>query len=283
MLTLSKIFVYSVGGGFTYIIVLMIISLLAVLNTLINSVQQRKRDIFVYASLGLSPFGAVLMFLIESLTYAVLASTIGYLIGYALNTILTLILGFEMFSYNVSSFFVSLSIISIMVTCMGASIYPSILASKMITPSLQRRWKPPTEPRGDQWEVPLPFRATTRDEAGGILVYLKEYFSELGAIRPAYRVLRVSDVDGKNLSFSLHVMLIPSELGISQKVTLQETVQKDGTFLFTMTIEREGGDYNQWRIRNYYFIDDVRKQILLWRSLSTDERKKYLARAVTLI
>jgi len=273
----TRVFMYSFGG-WNIVLILLAISLTAIVNTLIGSVQQRRRDIHVYASLGLSPLGAFMMFIIESLVYAVIAAVIGYLLGYTFNLMLLILIGGEgTISYNISSFFVLISMTAVMVTCIGAAIYPSMLASKMITPSLERRWKPPTKPHGDQWSIPIPFRILTETEARGVLRYLHEYFSELGSIRPGFRILQLSDIDYKNMEILLRVNLTPTELGINQKVTIKEIPQQDNTFLFNVLIQRETGDYDQWRIRNYYFVDDLRKQLLIWRSLPPEEKEKYFA------
>jgi hypothetical protein len=36
------------------------------------------------------------------------------------------------------------------------------------------------------------------------------------------------------------------------------------------------GRYETWRTSNYYFVDSLRKQLLLWRSLREEDRRKYL-------
>ena len=244
---------------------------------MINNVYIRRREIYVYASLGLSPIGAALMFLVESIIYSVIASVIGYLIGYGLISLL-FVLGIQQFSYNVSSIFVIASLTAIMLACIASTIYPSIIAAKLITPSLERKWKPPTKPQGDLWELPLPIKIKSKEEILGIFRYLREYYLGLGAIRPGFRVLKVSSINHYDLSMIMDVILTPTELGIRQSVKIQAIQQKDRTFSLAVFIERISGDYDQWKIRNYYFFDDVRKQLLLWRALPSSEKRKYISK-----
>jgi hypothetical protein len=51
--------------------------------------------------------------------------------------------------------------------------------------------------------------------------------------------------------------------------------QKVSVVLF---LKRATGIATTWVTSNYYFIDDLRKQILLWRSLSTKEHETYIKR-----
>jgi len=262
--------------GYDVVIVLAILSALSTVNSYIAEIRGRRREIYVYASLGLSPRGAIVMFLTETIVYAFIGIVIGYLAGFALNSI-CIKFGIlpKNFTTNYTSFYLIVSLSLIILTCIASSAYPSSIAAKIITPSLRRRWRLPTKPKGDVWEIPLPFRVTSLGEVLGMLRYLKEYFQHLGYERPGYRVFEIPTLDENALALYLDVVLTPLELGLSQKVTISAYTE-EGAYRFKLTLKRVSGDTKQWVVRNYLFIDDVRKQLLLWRSLASSEQEKYI-------
>ena len=78
---LSRTITYAITG-WEFVSVLLVLSIFSIVNVLLSSIQQRRREIYVYAALGLSPMGAALMFVIEAMTYATLGVVLGYLFGY---------------------------------------------------------------------------------------------------------------------------------------------------------------------------------------------------------
>ncbi|MGC9086207.1 MAG: M28 family peptidase [Thermoproteota archaeon] len=263
--------------GYTFLIPIFIISAIEIVNAYISNVKSRIRDIYVYSAVGLSPIGISLMFISESLIYALIGVVVGYVLGFAFNQ---LFISFGMlpktFSFNFSSFFVLVSLFLIIVASFIGSIYPSIIAARMITPSLERRWKIPTKPEKDVWEIPMPFRIPSKEEGIGILKYLSEFFRELGYQRPGYRVYEPPVLSNDLKTLRMVVNLIPIEHGISQEAQLELIELEDKTYSFILRLRRRSGDPKVWQANNYYFIDDLRKQLLLWRSLKEEAKKKYL-------
>ena len=263
--------------GYTFLIPIFIISAVEIVNAYISNVKSRIKDIYVYSAVGLSPMGISLMFISESLIYALIGVVVGYVLGFAFNQ---LFISFGMlpktFSFNFSSFFVLVSLSLIIVASLIGSIYPSIVAARMITPSLERRWKIPTKPEKDVWEIPMPFRVSSKEEGVGILRYLSEFFRELGYQRPGYRVYESPVLSSDLKTLRMIVNLIPIEYGISQETQLELVELEDKTYSFILRLRRRSGDPKVWQANNYYFIDDLRKQLLLWRSLKEDVKKKYL-------
>ncbi|KYH42827.1 MAG: hypothetical protein AYL33_000500, partial [Candidatus Bathyarchaeota archaeon B63] len=142
---------------------------LVLLNIMLGHVYERTRYISTYSSVGLSPMHVATMFLVESIVFAVLGATLGY--------ILSLIIGAIVAAYapgailtNYASAYIILSITASMGTVMASSIYPAIRASRLVTPSLERVWRVPTKPIGTEWTIPLPF-SFTEEEALGALAY----------------------------------------------------------------------------------------------------------------
>ena len=65
------------------------------------------------------------------------------------------------------------------------------------------------------------------------------------------------------------VWLAPFDFGIMQLVDIQFYPARDNpAFLeVKMTIHRESGEESQWRRINKKFIHQLRKQLLIWRSM----------------
>jgi hypothetical protein len=56
-------------------------------------------------------------------------------------------------------------------------------------------------------------------------------------------------------------------------------VKKYGLILL---INKLTGPQDVWINSNYWFIDDIRKQLLLWRSLPPEERQRLIEKAKTI-
>ena len=72
------VFLYNASDTMSYsgmpnIIIPLLISILIVLNTMISSVYERKREIAVYTSVGLAPTHVSFLFIAEALAFAVLS------------------------------------------------------------------------------------------------------------------------------------------------------------------------------------------------------------------
>jgi len=264
--------------GYEALIPLLVISALDIISVFINNVKTRSREIYIYSSLGLSPRGVSAMFITESVVYGLIGVVLGYILGFLFNqAALTFGLVPKTFAFNFSSFFIVLSLLIVMFACVGSSLYPSIEAARVVTPSLERRWKIPTKPKGDEWLIPLPFAIDTLSEGKAILLYLKEFFTHIGYERPGYRIYSVPTLSDTGDALELTVNLTPIEYGVSQvaKITL---VKVGEHYSVDLVLQRKSGDPNIWYSNNSAFIDDLRKQLLLWRSLPSEIKEKYLAR-----
>src|SRR5204863_2051956 len=71
--------------------------------------------------------------------------------------------------------------------------------------------------------------------------------------------------------------LAPFDLGVSQKVNI-ETVPTSMADVYDirLIIDRESGDISNWKRVNRRFLNTLRKQFLIWRTLKQAERERYL-------
>ena len=74
--------------------------------------------------------------------------------------------------------------------------------------------------------------------------------------------------------------LAPFDLGVSQQVVLDTTpTDMADVFELRLTIHRVSGDISNWKRVNRRFLNTLRKQFLIWRTLGAEERERYLVQA----
>jgi len=164
---------------------------------------------------------------------------------------------------------------AIVAVCAAAAAYPAAKAARLITPSLERVWKPPTKPRGDVWELVFPLRLVSRAEALGLLRYLREYYLGAGYYKAGFRISGISKVNEERLELSLRALLAPIESGTEHEVLVKVIEQPGARYSVAVTIRFLGGSRAVWQSTAPIFFDDLRKQLLLWTSLPSKEKGKY--------
>src|SRR5213076_728247 len=60
------------------------IAAMIIFNTMMGSIAERRREIHVYTSLGLAPLHVGALFVAEAMTYGLIGSVFGYIIGQGL-------------------------------------------------------------------------------------------------------------------------------------------------------------------------------------------------------
>ncbi|MGQ9691500.1 MAG: hypothetical protein ACUVQY_09655, partial [Thermoproteota archaeon] len=171
---------------------------------------------------------------------------------------------------------VIISVLAAMATVVIASVYPFFKASKMVTPSLERKWRI-SSPSGDVWVILLPFKFQA-EETRSVLAFLKEYFeahSQEGIGRFILRGSLSQVSEEKVMALEGQVSLSPYEQGVNQKLTLRASSPDGKNYDFEIKIVRLTGMYSLWRRLNYSFVDGIRKQFLVWRTLPPSERERY--------
>ena len=260
--------------GLQFFIVFLILGGLIVFNVLLGSISERKREISIFSYVGTSPLGISILFICEALMYALLSAVIGYLVGISFNAFLiTFHMLPEDFILNYSSIFVFVAIIITFGCTLLSSIYPSMLASKLSTPSLERKWKFTIKPTGDKWSFSMPFMFP-KDEVHGILAFLAEYFKAHTVESAEVFVSEKVETFYEDKTMRILVTLMPREAHVTQKVSIH-LIPKEENFVLEVDIQKLSGIKEVWLSSNYKFVDNLRKQILIWRTLDSEERRKY--------
>lgn len=282
----NKTFVYSSMGltsfaGLSNLIIPILIAALIVLNTMLGSVYERLREIGTYSAVGLAPVHIASLFLAESLVYAVLGAVAGYLLGQIISKILMSANLLKGLVLNYSSMSAVFATIIIFITVILSTLYPARKASQMAVPDVTRKWVLP-EPEGDKWEFEFPF-TVSEYEVLGLVTFLTEYFNSyqdvsLGNFYTNGAKLKYEKLpSGKNkYVVETEVWLAPFDLGVSQKFSMiLEPLGQYNFYTITLLMNRTSGESNDWKRLNRRFLDGIRKQFLIWRTVSSEIKKDY--------
>ena len=268
--------------GLVNIIIPMLIAALIVLNTMLGSVFERVKEIGIFSSIGLSPNNIAMLFIAEAVVYAIIGAVSGYLIGQTLAKIISTFNILPGLILNFSSISAEMSIGLVVAVVLLSTIFPARKASEVATPAVDRTWKLP-DPDGDAWTITLPF-AVTGSQAVGVNGFIAEWFS-------SYEEQSVGDFLTQGIGTQVvpmelglghrltgRIWLAPFDLGVSQDIQL-DTIPTDleDVFSVTLTIFRVSGDVSNWKRINRRFVNVLRQQFLIWRTLSSAERERYVA------
>jgi hypothetical protein len=297
-------YIYNASDTLSYsgvpnILIPLIISIFIVLNTMIGSVYERKREIGIYTSVGLAPSHVSFLFVAESLAFAVLSVVLGYLMAQTLAGIFAGTWLWSGITVNYSSLSGVAAMVLVILVVLISVIYPSRVAANIAIPDVNRSWKLP-EARGNILEVNFPFLMNYQEHRsiGG---FIYEYFNShkdvshgifstgnigFGFVCPIPQQLSKNKSDCRNnnqccrnscMDIETKVWLAPFDFGIMQQVETRfcPSTEETGYLEIKVTLTRESGESNSWRRINKGFLHAFRKQLLLWRSLDDEEKKHY--------
>jgi ABC-type lipoprotein release transport system permease subunit len=280
MITASNL--ASVSGAAEVAVPLLVAGLI-IFNTMMGSIAERKREIHVYTSLGLAPAHVGALFVAEAMTYGLIGSVFGYVIGQGVGTLLLKLgwLGEVTLNYSGSSAMLTMGLI-LMIVLLSALV-PARLASKLAAPSIDRTWKVP-EPHDGRIVASLPF-TINQTAAEGVLAYLREFFNDhregtIGKFSSGNVELLAANGDGSATAergLKTSVWLTPFDLGIRQNLTLKiEPGAFPEIYEVRVILDRLSGDDTSWHRMNRTFLTELRKQFLQWRSLPPARMLEYV-------
>ncbi len=271
----------SVSGAGQVAIPLAIAGLI-IFNTMMGSIAERRREIHVYTSLGLAPMHVGALFVAEALTYGLIGTVFGYVIGQGVGTLLLKLgwLGNVTLNYSGSSAMMTLGLILLVVLL--SALVPARLASKIAAPSIDRTWKVPM-PKDDRIIALLPF-TINKTAADGALGYLAEFFDahQEGSIGKfssgKTEAFIFADEEGrKSRGLKTVIWLTPFDLGVRQHLMLLiHPGQFEDIYEVQVVLQRLSGDDGSWWRMNRSFLTELRKQFLQWRSLSPQRMLEYV-------
>ena len=259
---------------------------LVIFGTMLGSVADRQKEIYTFSALGLAPRHVATLFFAESMVYSLLGGLGGYLLAQGTMKILAIMSEqgwVRVPEMNMSSTNTIVTILIVMATVLISAIYPAVKASKSANPGLMRMWRPPA-PDGDCLDLVFPFTVSAYDITG-VVSFLKEHFGNhtdtgLGQFMTS-NVQLVKEADG-NLGLDSQLALAPFDLGVSQTFALRSTPSEiPGIDEVRVILNRLSGQPKDWRRLNKVFLDDLRQQFLIWRSIPHETMELYRERTLT--
>lgn len=287
------VFIYNASDTLSYsgmpnIVIPLLISILIVLNTMISSVYERKREIGIYTSIGLAPTHVSFLFIAEALAFGVLSVVLGYVLAQTSAGLLTGTPLWQGITVNYSSSAGVAAMLLVMAVVLLSVVYPSRLASKIAIPDVNRSWSVP-DTMENSMDIFLPFLMRYNENAS-IAGFLYSYFKGHQDVSHGLfttgpiEVVRIEE-DGKRIlplatrcvHLRAKVWLAPFDFGIMQWVDIRFCPAKEGTeFLeICVSIQRRAGEIALWQRINQPFINALRKQLLVWRSLDREAHEVY--------
>ena len=280
----------STVSGAGQVAVPLAIAGLIIFNTMMGSIAERRREIHVYTSLGLAPLHVGALFVAEAMTYGLIGSVFGYVIGQGVGTLLLKLgwLGNVTLNYSGTSAMMTMGLVLVIVFL--SALVPARLASRIAAPSIERSWRVPL-PVGDRIEATLPF-TINRTAAEGVLAYLADFFDahregSIGQFSAADVDVPTDEAasDGGNGGRAIQttIWLTPFDLGVRQQLTLRvHPGAYPNIYEVGVSLHRLSGDTTSWYRMNRPFLTELRRQFLQWRSLSPQRMAEYVEQSRSL-
>jgi len=266
--------------GLGAVLIPLVLGGLIIFATMLNSVAERGRDIFIFASLGLAPIHVAALFLVEAGIYAVLGGMGGYLLAQLgaclLGVLARLGIGVQP-DINYSSFTAVATMLIVMATVLISALYPALVASRAASPGSSDFRIP--QPVGDRIELPFPFTVARRD-IRGLLAFLASYLdlhsdAATGSFTTADAEMRE---DGESFSITARIWLAPFDLGLGQRFTLTASpTDVPAIYAIQIGLTLLSGQRANWRRANRPFLRALRLQFLVWRTLTPEAMDSYRA------
>jgi len=263
------------------LLVPLLIAALIIFNTMLSSVAERKSEIHIYTSLGLAPRHVGVLFVAEALTYGLLGTISGYVLGQGLATILTHfdLMGGVTLNYSGTNVMMTMGLVLFVVVL--SAIVPAIMAGKLATPSKEMNWRVPDPDKGVIRDM-LPF-TVTREAAKGLIAFIYEFMDahREGSIgnfsADALALLPAADDMVAGLAGT--VWLAPYDLGVRQGFRIMITLETENICNIRIELTHGSGQERNWWRLNRSFLGDVRGQLLGWRRVSPERVMEYVTNA----
>jgi hypothetical protein len=249
--------------------------------TMLGSVSDREREIYTFSSLGLAPAHVASLFFAEASVYAVVGGMGGYLLGQIVAHALGYLAQLGWMSVptmNYSSTNAIVTVLIVMGTTLISTIYPALKASRSANPGIQRSWRIPP-PEGNLYDLIFPFTVSAYDIIG-VVSFLKEHFDNYSDVSLGVfatiecGIFRQKEND--MLGFRASAALAPFDLGVTQRFAmLSQPSDIEGIDEVRILIYRLSGARGDWQRANRVFINELRKQLLIWRSLPQEIMDRY--------
>ena len=276
------------------LIIPVIIAGLIIFNTMLSSIAERRREIYIYTSLGLAPLHVGFLFLAEAVTYGLMGSIFGYIVGQGTATGLAELGWLGGLTLNYSGTQAIITMAMVLGVVIVSSLVPAFMAGKLAMPSNEMTWKVP-QPVDGVIRDKLPFTVTAAT-ANGVMEFLHEYLDahREGSIgnfatddlRTFHATGAGPDETAPLMGIQCTAWLAPYDLGIRQRLliavsrmTQPAAAEDEDVYSIHIELRRQSGQESSWWKLNRVLLGDLRRQLLGWRKLRTERMLEYIAQA----
>jgi len=164
---------YIEARGLT-ILIPWIMVIFNVVITVINSIYERRNEVFVLSATGLNPSHLTALFAVEALILGVIGGGIGYILGLTSYQIMIVFVGMDV-RQKVSAAWCFAALVMAVASVLAGSMF-AIKTSVIATPSLLRKWRIEREPSSsvEPWVVPIPIKVP-EDRIDSFLSYVEDF------------------------------------------------------------------------------------------------------------
>ena len=257
----------------------MIIAALIIFNTMLSSVAERKGEIHIYTSLGLAPRHVGVLFVAEAVTYGLMGSIFGYVVGQGVAKVLTHfdLMGGITLNYSGSSVIMTMGVVMVVVVL--SAIAPAMMASRLATPSKDMKWSVPEAKDGVIHDI-LPFTISL-PAAKGLNAFIHEFMAahqdgSTGNFTTDALTL-LPQADGIVAGIGATVWIAPYDLGVRQSVRIEiRPAEEEALCDIHIELGHESGRPRNWWRLNRVFLGDMRRQLLGWRNVRPEQIREFL-------
>ncbi|MDT8390589.1 MAG: FtsX-like permease family protein [Lentisphaeria bacterium] len=258
-----------------------LIAALIIFNTMLNSIAERKKEIYIYSSLGLAPRHIGVLFLAEALTYGVMGSVFGYIIGQGVATVLTKfdLMGGITLNYSGSNVILTMGLVLLVVIL--SALVPAYMATKVASPSGDLDWKVP-QPKDRRIRGLLPFTVSQK-AAPGLAAFLYDYLvahadGAIGNFTSDNVRLEKGD-DTTVVCLKSTIWPAPYDLGVRQDIAIRFDLSEGDICDLKFQLDHQAGPERSWWRLNRVFLGNIRAQLLGWRNVAPERMLRYIRQA----
>lgn len=222
---------------------------MAVLNIAImmrSTVHERKRELMVMSTLGISPLHMTFLFVAEALTMGIVGGSLGYLLGISGYRLMALLPSPFQVRQKVDAIWGIVALSSSISAVSLGSALPALKSTTVATPSLVRKWKfegKPMDPRGP-WDLVMPIRIR-RDRLNGLFRFiidrLKEHPSSIDRFEVAGMHASKQDFEPFSMRLLFTYVTLDSGVRTRNELICAESIIPNW-YLVKLTITLQGRD-----------------------------------------
>jgi len=190
----AKLGAYPEIGGVSIVVPLIIVTL-NVAVTMLTSVYERRREVYILSAVGLDPTHIMTLFMAEALIIGVIGSAIGYLLGISLYRAFPFFLVEVTVRQKFSMGWCLVAVILGVAVTVISSVIQARGASTIATPSQLRKWKIEEKPRiqGEPYVFQMPTKVR-REDLEFFVSYIEKRLQDYGRGRD-FSIERVKRID----------------------------------------------------------------------------------------